>query len=165
VAICRENVGVTANVTDALEYVESHAGCFDVIVCNHVIEHFSRSGAMELCNSIYKALVPGGRAIITVPNGMTPWCGYQLYHDLTHDHLYTPESLMQVLDMSGFQGISLHAEGPVPYDALTGVRYALWKMREMCLRAAFAIDVGVGRAVRTHVILTQGIIGVGERQS
>ncbi len=163
IEFCRQNVIETARVADAHDYLLANGGSFDVIVCNHLIEHFPFARSLDLCRRMHSALAPGGRVIVTVPNAMTPWSGYHLFHDATHDHLYTPETLTETLEISGFSEVKVLPEGPVPYDALTLVRYVLWKLREAWLKAAFAIDVGIGRTVRTPKIMTQGLIGVGTR--
>ena len=73
-------------------------GGFDTVVCLNVIEHVDDDrGAME---NIRKVLAPDGRAIILVPNG--PQLMGTLDEVLGHRRRYTPESLQQLAEQSGF---------------------------------------------------------------
>jgi 2-polyprenyl-3-methyl-5-hydroxy-6-metoxy-1,4-benzoquinol methylase len=150
-----------AQMADAFQFLEEHEGCFDAITINQVIEHFPRESSLDLLRLIRNALRPHGRIIVSVPNGMTVFSGHMLFGDLSHDHLYTPKSLSDSLHSSGFINIVLFPEEPAPYDALTAVRWALWKMRNAYLKVAFAIDVGPGRANRVPALFTPSIIATG----
>ena len=163
VAICRKRVTDSAWAGDAVDYLRLHQGEFGLVVCNHLIEHYGRSESLMLTSALFAATAPGGRVIVSTPNAMTPWVGYHLFDDLTHDHLYTADSLAEALNISGFCDVEVHPEGPAPYDWATVARYLLWKCREAWLRFSFTVDVGVGRAKRCRIIVTQGLIGVGRR--
>jgi 2-polyprenyl-3-methyl-5-hydroxy-6-metoxy-1,4-benzoquinol methylase len=165
VEACRSNVEVPAERGEAIRYLRTHEKSFDLIVCNHVMEHFARADSIELAGALYDALAPGGNLIVTVPNAMSPWMGYYLFDDLTHDHLYTPNSLAGSLASVGFANISVHPEAPVAYDLLTGIRYVLWKVHEAWLSFCFAVDVGVGRNKRLRVIFSHGLIACANRPS
>ena len=160
---CRNNVGIRAELAEAVEYLETRTGYFDLIVCNHMMEHFGPSRAIDLAAALFGALRPGGRLVITVPNAMSPWASYYLFDDPTHDHLYTPNSLAETLVMAGFSGVSTHPEEPVPYDAVTTARYLFWKMRELWLLACFATDVGIGRNRPVRMIVSHGIIATADK--
>lgn len=147
-----------------MDFLQSHIGQYDLIVSNHVIEHFTREESFEFLRRIYRSLRPRGRAIIATPNAMSPWACYHLFNDLTHDHFYTPESLRQALLMSGFTAATIRPESPVPYDFLTGVRYFVWKIREFYIKAQFAVDVGAGRNMRTQLVVSPAIIGVADKE-
>ena len=158
VQACRANVHVPAENVDALQYLRGHKQCFDVISCNHVMEHFPRADSLDLAGALYDALAPGGTLLVTVPNAMSPWMGYYLFDDLTHDHLYTPHSLASSLASAGFANITIHPEAPVAYDVLTGIRCVLWKLHEAWHSFCFAVDVGVGRNKRLKAIFSHGLI-------
>ncbi len=103
--------------------------------------------------------------ITSVPNGLNPAMGYLMYTDLSHDHLYTPKSLQDSLIAAGFDAIAVHPDGPVPYDFPTTVRWGLWKIRELFLKAMFIIDVGVGRANRLQLIFPASIIATAHKEA
>jgi 2-polyprenyl-3-methyl-5-hydroxy-6-metoxy-1,4-benzoquinol methylase len=155
------SMDLPAEAADAFQFLEENECRFDAISINQVIEHFPRESSLDLLRLIRRALRPGGRIIVSVPNAMTIFCGHMLFGDLSHDHLYTPKSLKDSLHSSGFANISLHPEEPAPYDALTSVRWAMWKVRNTFLKVSFAIDVGPGRVNRVPVLFTPSIIATG----
>jgi hypothetical protein len=89
---------------------------------------------------------------------MTPWAGFHMYDDPTHDRLYTPSTLEGLLLEAGFHNIQLSGEGPAPYDLLTALRFGLWKIRSAWLDLSFAVDVGAGRHKRVKRIFEQALI-------
>jgi glycosyltransferase involved in cell wall biosynthesis len=78
---------------DALE------GGYDTVVCLNVLEHVpDEAGALA---NIHRALVPGGRAIVLVPQG--PRLFGTLDEVLEHKRRYTRESLSECLGRAGFE--------------------------------------------------------------
>jgi len=87
----------------------------DVVVAFDVIEHFTRNELLPFVDQVRRVLKPGGRWIIHVPNGESPFFGTIRYGDLTHEMAFTRTSLSQLLLSSGFSGPALlrgHARGP-----------------------------------------------------
>jgi 2-polyprenyl-3-methyl-5-hydroxy-6-metoxy-1,4-benzoquinol methylase len=149
---------------DLLEFLSSCSLQYDVISCHHVIEHFSREESNELLHLAYTALRPGGRLILSTPNGARPWAGVHIYGDLSHDHLYTSSSLKEVLELAGFSTVELRPEGPVPSDLLAGVRWLLWKLwREPYLKVTFLIENGKGCLSGAKLIVSSGLIAAGTK--
>jgi 2-polyprenyl-3-methyl-5-hydroxy-6-metoxy-1,4-benzoquinol methylase len=158
---CRNGITPNVSVEDVFEHSKSHVGSYDVIVCNHVIEHFTREGSIDLLSALYKSLRPNGRVIVATPNASTPWAGYHRFHDLTHDHLYTAQSLQDSLMYVGFTNISIHEETPVPYGGLATLRYGLWLARRAYLKFMFMVEISAGYYQPTDIIVAPGIIGLG----
>jgi 2-polyprenyl-3-methyl-5-hydroxy-6-metoxy-1,4-benzoquinol methylase len=148
---------------DAFDYLAKCRSTFDCITINQVLEHFPREISLSLLSLIFDALRPGGCVIASVPNGLNPAVGHLMYSDLSHDHLYTPKSLGDSLAVVGFDEIAIYPEGPAPYDLLTRIRWVLWKLRELALKALFVIDIGVGRSNPLQCIFTYSIIATGRK--
>ncbi|MFN0170062.1 MAG: class I SAM-dependent methyltransferase [Bryobacteraceae bacterium] len=165
VALCRQHVTPNAEVADAFEYLTGHPNRFDLISCHHVIEHFTPEQSLLLVRHIFDAVSPGGKVLVSVPNGMSPWAGYHTFDDLTHDHLYTSGSLRETLEIAGFSRVEVYPEGPVPYDVPTTIRYGLWKAREALLKFTFMLDVGIGRAKHCQIEVSAGLIATGYKDS
>jgi cyclopropane fatty-acyl-phospholipid synthase-like methyltransferase len=69
----------------------------DVVVAFDVIEHFTRDKLLPFVDQVHRVLKPGGRWIIHVPNGASPFFGAIRYGDLTHELAFTRTSLSQLL--------------------------------------------------------------------
>lgn len=148
---------------DAFEFLLNAKVTYDCIILNQVLEHFPRDVSLSLLRLCQGALRPGGLLFAAVPNAMNPFAGFLMYSDLSHDHLYVPKSLEDSMIVAGFEQVSIHPEGPAPYDLLTTARWALSKVRELGLRILFAIDVGLGRRNRLQCIFTSSIIARGQK--
>jgi len=78
---------------------------FDVLVSSHVLEH---SGNLSLFLSVCRSMVnPNGVVFLEVPN-----CEYEYGLDVPHVVFFTPKTLKQTLEHSGFRVIQCQACGP-----------------------------------------------------
>lgn len=75
----------------------------------HLMETLPRAKdeALGALRAIYRSLQEGGRLIINTHNASCPFSVGDLYGDLTHETLFTKESLRSMLQMSGFQDVHL----------------------------------------------------------
>jgi 2-polyprenyl-3-methyl-5-hydroxy-6-metoxy-1,4-benzoquinol methylase len=138
---CKRYVTPNVQTADAFEWLKSHPAQYDLVVCNHMVEHFEDEQLFELMEGLTGAVAPGGQLLITTPNACTPWSGYNHYSDLTHVRLFTTDSLTQLLATYGFKA-DCFPEAAVPYDLGTTLRWMLWKVREAWLKFDFRIQVG-----------------------
>jgi SAM-dependent methyltransferase len=74
-------------------------GQYDTVVCLNVLEHIKEE-AIALAN-LHRALEPGGRAVILVPQG--PGIHGTLDEVLGHERRYTRDSLTRALRAAGFE--------------------------------------------------------------
>ncbi len=75
------------------------AGGFDTVICLNVIEHVEDD--LEALRNIKRALGPGGRAVVLVPQD--PKLMGSLDEVLGHKRRYTPETLAAVAKRAGFR--------------------------------------------------------------
>src|SRR5581483_4474529 len=68
----------------------------DAVIAYDVIEHLTKDELIEVTDEVVRVLKPGGRWIVHVPNGLSPFAGVMTYGDLTHELAFTPESLTQL---------------------------------------------------------------------
>lgn len=119
VAVCR-NIGLKCLCADAVDFLKKHAGQYDVILFNDVIEHFKKEELFEILSFIRQALKREGKVIIKTMNLSNPVTGAaSMYLDLTHETGFTEISMRQVLLAAGFQDIEIIGAdiyiGPKPF--------------------------------------------------
>jgi SAM-dependent methyltransferase len=90
---------------DLSDGAQLNAGAFQVITLFQVLEHIAEFDlVLKLCR---KLLAPGGRLVVTVPDGDAMIRQEQITgcHDMPPNHIgkWTPESLGRVLRRSGFE--------------------------------------------------------------
>ena len=114
----------------------------DVVIAFDVIEHFTRDELLPFVDEVRRVLKPGGRWIIHVPNGESPFFGGIRYGDLTHELAFTRISIAQLLLASGFAEARCFEDQPVVHGAKSAVRWALWQGFRSLLRLYIAAETG-----------------------
>jgi len=132
----------------------------DMVIAFDVIEHFTREELVPFVDQVLRVLKPGGRWIIHVPNGESPFSGRMRYWDLTHELAFTHLSLGQLLLSSGFSEIKCYEDEPVVHGIKSGVRWLLWKIFRNILRLYIAAETG--DASNRH-IFSQNLLAVATK--
>lgn len=128
----------------------------DAAISFDVIEHLDREELFAFTDEIVRALRPGGRWIVHVPNGASPFGGAVLYGDLTHEIAFTPESITQLALSSGFSQVDCDEDAPVVHGAKSFARSIAWKAIRACLRFYLRAETGSV----SQPILTQNFLAV-----
>jgi SAM-dependent methyltransferase len=123
-------VEVVSNTTN---WIKSHTGVFSVVILRDVLEHVPVDDQIPLLRAIFHSLVPGGRAIIQVPNANAILAARWRYNDTTHHSSFTEHSLYFVLRNAGFKGIVISNDKGVSRPSLR-----LWRKN---VRANFATSL------------------------
>ena len=76
---------------------------FDRVVLFDVLEHFPAEKGSELLRQIGEVLSPDGAIIARVPNLSSPWGPACQFNDLTHKTAFTPGSIAQLAEITGFR--------------------------------------------------------------
>ena len=87
---------------DGAEYLAEKIGCYDLIILSDVIEHIPKGAVVQVLRTIHCSLKPGGRLYIKTPNMASILASYSRYMDITHAAGYTEQSIVQLLDQTGF---------------------------------------------------------------
>jgi SAM-dependent methyltransferase len=127
VSFCRRN-GLKISSLDLLSSEALTLGKFDLIIMNHVLEHFPKDKIVEALRQIKNLLNPGGELYIAVPNAQSNTGSYWAFEDFTHSTLFTSGSLFYVAKMAGFQNVEF-----VDVDCLAGVRQPIAMARSVLL--------------------------------
>ncbi|MDJ0849933.1 MAG: class I SAM-dependent methyltransferase [Myxococcota bacterium] len=151
--------GVTQG--DAIETLASlPPASKDLVVSFDVLEHLHKDEVLSFVDAVLAVLRPGGRWLITVPNGCSPFFGRIRYGDFTHELAFTAGSLSQVLTSSGFGRVDCYEVGPMRGGARRTARWLVWKAIRALLGVYLAAESGErGRGV----ILTQNLLAVARR--
>ena len=134
-----ENV-IDGDLTEAL--LAQPDSSLDVVVAFDVIEHFTRDELLPFVDEVHRVLKTGGRWIIHVPNGESPFGCRMRYWDLTHELAFTRTSLSQLLLCSGFRDVHCFEDAPVVHGATSAMRWVLWKCFRGILRLYIAAETG-----------------------
>lgn len=131
---------------------------FDLLFARDVIEHFDRQMVFDFLAAAHKALRPGGRLILQVPNAQSPYFGRVRYGDFTHELAFTGGSIRQILNAAGFSAVSIHPWRPVGFNLKSRVRAIVWRMLEPFLKFPIIIESGA-----RETIVTMNLIAVAEK--
>ncbi|MGD9850237.1 MAG: class I SAM-dependent methyltransferase [Nitrospirales bacterium] len=88
---------------DLVGHLSEQVETFDVIFLRDVVEHFRKEEVLPLLKLCHSALKPGGKLVIQVPNGASPFVGRVLFGDFTHETAYTESSLSQLFYVAGYE--------------------------------------------------------------
>jgi 2-polyprenyl-3-methyl-5-hydroxy-6-metoxy-1,4-benzoquinol methylase len=146
--------GLAVVQADALAFLASKPGIYDVICAIDVIEHFEKPQVLRLLELIAQSLNPGGALVAQVPNGESPFVGRYRYGDFTHGTAFTSRSVRQIAANTGFAAVEAYASEPVPHGARSTVRWAAWKAIAAILKGMLLAETGVARG---HIV-TQNLV-------
>jgi SAM-dependent methyltransferase len=144
----RRNVRVEC--ADALSYLAQQPGAFGAIVAVDVFEHLGRDELLELADLIYQALRPGARLLVQTANGAGLLPGQVIYGDLTHQTVFTPASLSQLLTRAGFTRLDFFETGPIPLRLRGRLNVLLWSAVKTLANAVRSIETGKRQAIWTE---------------
>lgn len=129
---------------------------YDAVILFDVLEHLTRDEVIDAIDAIARVLKKGGRLILHVPNGASPFGTLMIYSDFTHEVAFTPESLAQVFLASGWARVDCFEDPPAVHGAASLVRAMLWRAIRAALRFYLAVETGS----RRHDVLTQNLFAV-----
>jgi SAM-dependent methyltransferase len=135
-------------------------GSQDVVVAFDVLEHFAKEELLPLCDEVQRVLRPGGRWIIHVPNGESPFHGRIRYGDFTHETIFTRTSLAQVLHAAGFAEVWAFEDKPIVHGLTSLWRRVLWECFRPLLLLYLAVETG---SFDRQTILSQSLLAVAVR--
>lgn len=134
-------------VAEAEDYLARHPGAYEFIVALDVLEHFTKDEVVRILDLVFAALHPGGRLAVRVPNGDSPVASWMHYGDFTHEVMFTPSSIRQVLRVAGFADVEVFPWEPGVHGVASVLRWAARK--------------GFHQLVRLYMLAEQGTLGSG----
>lgn len=140
---------------DVFAFLAGNKYSFDALIMRDMLEHLTKAEIFTVLKLISEALRPGGRLIVQVPNGASPFVGAIRYGDITHELAFTPSSLSQLFRNFPFTDLEFHAVEPVGLSFKSKIRVGLWKIWNKFLQFGLSLEIGPG-----HRILTQNLIAI-----
>jgi SAM-dependent methyltransferase len=140
--------------------LQQEPGMFDLVVTFDVIEHLTKKELMTVIGEVHRILKKGGRWIIHVPNGQSPFFGRIRYGDFTHELAFTQRSLASVLRVGGFSAIESFEDQPIPHGLVSLVRFILWKILRNLLRLYIIIESGERGG---DLVFSQNFLAIAEK--
>jgi 2-polyprenyl-3-methyl-5-hydroxy-6-metoxy-1,4-benzoquinol methylase len=147
VQFCHDRGFTQVECTDVLSYLHQCDEQFDIVVMSDVLEHLSKSEALETLSLVRDRLVPGGRAIVRVPNMSNPFNIRTFFGDFTHELPLTKDSLRQVLQVTGYEILEIKGEFSLHQRRLKQWFYdrLLWNAFHIFLKEVMHFEVDVVR--------------------
>jgi SAM-dependent methyltransferase len=151
-ALCRQRF-LAVEHGDLRDYLRCHVGAFEVVALFDVLEHFTREEGAELLDEIYAALRPGGRLLLQLPNGDSPFAHGVFASDVTHETLYTLSSLGHLLAIAGLELMGVDEHSAEPSDFRSTARWLGWKILRCGMGLCHRIETGgISSGVYTRVM-------------
>lgn len=112
-------LGLDVRTGDALQEVKQmRDGSFDVIVASHFVEHVGILYLRYLLGEIFRLLQPGGKLVLETPNTQSLYVMHRYYYqDPSHLAPRHPQMLVYLLELAGFERVSLDYVGFPPWEA------------------------------------------------
>ena len=129
----------------------------DVVIAFDVIEHFTRAEVIPLVDEVQRVLKPGGRWVIHVPNGESPFSNRVRFGDYTHEEAFTRTSLGQLLLASGFLRVNAYEDRPIAHGFTSSVRAALWQLIRATMLFYIAVETG---SLDRRAVFSQNLLAV-----
>lgn len=125
---------------------------FDWIVALDLIEHLTRDEGLEFLDLCREALRPGGRIFLTTPNGAALRPGPVSQGDLTHETIYSPQTISLALRLTGYESIEVREITPPPTSLRSRIRRTLWKIIRLWPMMIDLIETGHSTRIYSRVM-------------
>lgn len=160
--IARAHTAGVENVeyAEATAYLRGIDATLDAICAFDVLEHLSKSEVIAFLEVARRALKPGGRLILQVPNGASPFFGSIYYADLTHETVFTARSIRMAFQTVDLVTVSVSEVVPLVHGPRSLLRRVIWAAG----RAAILVFLAAETGRTTGYVLSQNLLAVAERE-
>jgi len=152
------NKGLNADVSNIFDFFNVNKKKFDIVFALDVVEHFYKHELLEFFTGINCLLNENGIIIIHTPNGEGLFPQHIIYGDLTHLTIFNPNSLGQILRLTGFNKIEYYETGPTSKNFNGLIRLMLWKIIKLVVKSVRIIETG-----GSEKIITQDFICIAHK--
>jgi O-antigen chain-terminating methyltransferase len=113
--------GLNVQCGDALDYLNNHEIAFSGVSMLQVVEHLPPESLFRLVPAIYRALRPGGIAIVETINTKHPLAFHTFYMDPTHTRPIPSDYLVFLLQWHGFVNVNIIYTLPMAHTHRQGL--------------------------------------------
>lgn len=145
-----QSKGHNVIVGDVFVFLKNSSEKYDAIFAFDFIEHFTKDELLELTELVHNSLRDEGLFLLRTPNGQGIFAGQIIYGDLTHQTIFNPNSLTQLLANNGFKEIKFIENAPVGKNLIGLARLFLWKLIKLSLNFLKMIEGGGKQDIWTH---------------
>jgi SAM-dependent methyltransferase len=114
----------------------------DAIVLFDLFHYFAKHEQMAIADAVHRALRPGGRFILHLPNAEAIFAARMRYWDVLAEDAFTRASIAQLLRACDFARVACYEDRPVAHGLRSAVRAALWPVLRGAMRFALAVETG-----------------------
>jgi 2-polyprenyl-3-methyl-5-hydroxy-6-metoxy-1,4-benzoquinol methylase len=139
---------------------ETADASYDVLVSLDLLEHLTRDEILICADHAYRVLKPGGTWLIHVPNAEGIFFGSVFFSDLTHETLFTRQSLRQVMNVVGFNKLQVSEDVPIIHGIPSALRFVTWKISRTVFRIIYAAETGDWSG---DLVLSQNLLAIVEK--
>ena len=149
--------GIT--LASAMDYLGARPGRYALVTAFNILEHQTRAELFDLLDVIHAGLLPGGRLIAIVPNAKGLFGANVRFADITHELSFTPQTVAQICQVTGFENEAVMEHGPVIHGFVSAVRWSMWQLIRGALLVARLAEGGDWR----RPIFTQDLVFVARK--
>jgi 2-polyprenyl-3-methyl-5-hydroxy-6-metoxy-1,4-benzoquinol methylase len=142
--------GLNAEVVNIFDFIKTNKRKFDIIFAMDIVEHFYKDELFGFFSTVNNLLNDNGILIIRTPNGDGLFPNHIIYGDLTHLTIFNPNSLLQILRLTGFSKIEFYETGPTTKNFYGVVRLLLWKIIKIFIKSLRIIETGSAEKIITQ---------------
>lgn len=114
----------------------------DAIILFDLFHYFAKDEQMAIADAVHRALRPGGRFILHLPNAEAIFAGRMRYWDVLAEDAFTRASIAQLLRACDFARVDCYEDRPVAHGLRSAARAALWPVLRGVMRLALAVETG-----------------------
>jgi 2-polyprenyl-3-methyl-5-hydroxy-6-metoxy-1,4-benzoquinol methylase len=101
--------GLNCIMARAFEFLQESEENYDVVIPEQELSHLTHDETLDFLGLCRGRMNPGARLISYTLNGANPLVGAEnLAHNIDHFYTVTEYSYKQLLELSGFQNVSIH---------------------------------------------------------
>jgi len=156
VALARTR-GVSVERGDAFDHLEHRQRDYAAIFAIDILEHLTRAELLRLAPLLHSALHTQGTLVVQTANGAGLMPGQVIHGDLTHQTIFTPESLGQLLRPVGFAHLSFYETGPVPIRLRGKLDVAVWSAVKAVARTVRYVETGKRQTIWTENFICRAV--------
>jgi len=148
-------------IQDCLSYLKKHKDTFYLVNLQNILEHLTLEEQIDILTEISSKLDENGIVFGVCPNAKSLLGARVRFADITHQTAFTPESIRQVMQVSGLIPIYIGECGPIIHNLISLLRWIIWQF----IRLLTLVILFSENADFSDRIYTQNLMFVAKRNN